>query len=82
MIMNRTRNLRYVLFGLLFALVLIAVSIHLYSLLIVLVLCAIILGVIGDVIENKPVERYKKYNVLHAHKVDSSKTDGPKKENV
>lgn len=65
--MNRTRTIRYLLFSLLFVLVLIALSIHMYDLLIVLVICAIILGVIGDVIENKPTAPYKKYNELHEH---------------
>ena len=63
--MNRTRKLRYTLFGLLFALVLLGMVLHSYPLLIVLVIAAIILGIIGDKIENGPTDAYRKYNALH-----------------
>lgn len=66
--MNKTRTLRYTLFGTLFALVLIGLILHSYSLLVVCVVTAIILGIIGDRIENGPTDPYRKYNAIHEHK--------------
>lgn len=66
--MNRTRTLRYLLFGLLFALVVIGLILRSYPLLAGLAVVAIILGVIGDRIENAPTEPYKQNNEIHHHK--------------
>jgi CDP-diglyceride synthetase len=66
--MNRTRTLRYLLFGLLFALVVIGLILRSYPLLACLAVVAIILGVIGDRIENAPTEPYKQNNEIHHHK--------------
>jgi hypothetical protein len=66
--MNKTRRLRYTLFGALFALVLAGLILHSYSLLVVCVITAIVLGIIGDRIENKPTNQFRKYNAIHEHK--------------
>ena len=63
--MRRTLAIRYILFGLLFALVVVGLILHSYPLLIVLVIAGLMLGVLGDKIENAPTEPYKQYNALH-----------------
>jgi CDP-diglyceride synthetase len=63
--MHRTRTIRYILFGLLFALVVVGLVLHSYALLATLAVVAIILGVIGDRIENAPTEPYKQNNEIH-----------------
>lgn len=65
--MRTTRKLRYTIFALLFALVLLGLILHSYPLLAVLVIVAIALGIVGDRIENRPTEPYKQYNVQHHH---------------
>jgi len=69
--MQRTRRIRYTLFALLFALVLVGLVLRSYPLLVVLVIVAIAFGIVGDKVENKPTEPYKKYNALH-HKHDDT----------
>jgi hypothetical protein len=66
--MNKTRKLRYILFGALFAFVLVGLVLHSYLLLVVLVIAAIVLGIIGDRIENRPTDKFRKYNAIHEHK--------------
>ncbi|GMA49206.1 hypothetical protein GCM10025857_05630 [Alicyclobacillus contaminans] len=65
--MQATRKLRYILFSLMFALVLVGLVAHSYPLLIVLAIVAIALGVVGDRMENHPTEPFKRYNELHHH---------------
>ena len=66
--MNKTRKIRYFLFCTLFALVLVGLVLHSYTLLVVLVIAAIALGIVGDRIENGPTDQYRKYNAIHEHK--------------
>jgi hypothetical protein len=66
--MNKTRKLRYTLFGALFALVLVGLILHSYALLVVCVVAAIVLGIIGDRIENGPTDQFRKYNAIHERK--------------
>jgi hypothetical protein len=66
--MNNTRTLRYTLFGLLFALVVLGLILHSYALLIGLVIAGIVLGIVGDRIENAPTEPFKQLNELHHRK--------------
>lgn len=77
---NNTRTIRYILFGLLFALVILGLILHSYPLLAILAVAAIILGVIGDRIENAPSEPYKNYNELHHHKPDHGEAHDGKSE--
>lgn len=63
--MQKTKPLRYVLFGLIFALVLVGIVIHSYILLAILLVCGILLGVIGDLIENRPTKPYQVHNRFH-----------------
>lgn len=63
--MRKTLAIRYILFGLLFALVIVGLIAHSYPLLIALVVAAIVLGVVGDKIENLPTEPFRKYNEKH-----------------
>lgn len=63
--MRKTRAIRYLLFGLLFALVIVGLVSHSYPLLVGCVIAAIILGVVGDKIESVPTEPFRKYNELH-----------------
>lgn len=63
--MRKTLAIRYLLFGLLFALVIVGLVSHVYPLLVGCIVAAIILGVIGDKIENAPTEPFRKYNELH-----------------
>jgi hypothetical protein len=65
--MQRTRMLRYVLFGSLFFLVLIGLVSRSYPLLAGLAVLSIVLGVIAEKLENQPTEPFKKYNALHHH---------------
>jgi hypothetical protein len=48
-----------------FAFVLIGIIVHAFVLLAIFMICGIILGVIGDAIENKPTKPYEAYNHLH-----------------
>lgn len=66
--MNRTKPIRYILFGLLFALVVLGLILRSYALLAGLAVVAIILGVVGDKIENAPTEPFKQNNDIHHHK--------------
>jgi hypothetical protein len=66
--MNKTRKVRYSIFSALFAFVLVGLALHSYPLLVAMVLAAIVLGIIGDRIENGPTDKYRKYNALHEHK--------------
>ncbi|MBX6352151.1 MAG: hypothetical protein IRZ10_02355 [Thermoflavifilum sp.] len=63
--MRKTLGIRYVLFGLLFLLCIVGLCLKSYPLLGVLVILAIVLGVIGDKIENAPTEPFKRFNELH-----------------
>jgi hypothetical protein len=63
--MQSARGMRYVLFGLIFAFVLIGLILHSYPLLVVMVITAIILAVFADKWENAPSEPYKHHNALH-----------------
>ncbi|MCL6515345.1 hypothetical protein [Alicyclobacillus sp.] len=64
---NRTRNVRYLLFTLAFLLVLVGLLLHSYTLLAILAIVAIALAIIGDRIENQPSEPYKHLNEHHHH---------------
>ncbi|SFU58408.1 hypothetical protein [Alicyclobacillus macrosporangiidus] len=64
---NRTRNVRYLLFTLAFALVLVGLLTHSYTLLAILAIVSIALAVIGDKIENEPSEPFKHLNENHHH---------------
>lgn len=63
--MKKHMAVRYLLFGLLFALVIVGLVSHTYLLLVGCVVAAIILGVVGDKVENAPTEPFRKYNELH-----------------
>jgi hypothetical protein len=63
--MRKTLGIRYFLFSLLFALCIVGLCLRSYPLLAVLVVLAILLGVVGDKIENRPTEPFKKFNALH-----------------
>jgi hypothetical protein len=65
---NRTKPIRYILFGLLFALVVLGLILRSYALLAGLAVVAIILGVVGDKIENAPTDPFKQNNDIHHHK--------------
>lgn len=67
--MQKTRRLRYLIFLAMFAAVLVGLLAHSYIVLSVLVVLAILLGIVGDVIENKPTAPFKQYNELHDHHV-------------
>lgn len=69
--MQKTRTLRYTLFLLLFALVLVGLLLKSYPILVLLVIVAIGLGIFGDKVENKPTQPFEKYNAIH-HKHDDS----------
>lgn len=58
-------SLRYVLYAALFALILIGIILHSYSLLAVLAVVGIVLAVVGDRLENSNSEPYKENNRLH-----------------
>jgi len=63
--MRRTQLTRFILFGLVFALVLVGLISHNYGFLVGAVILAIVVGVIADRIEKAPTEQFKKYNELH-----------------
>ncbi|MDQ0191228.1 hypothetical protein JI721_01235 [Alicyclobacillus cycloheptanicus] len=63
--MKKTMTIRYILFGVLFALVIAGLVSHSYPVLIGCVVAAVILGVIGDKIESAPTEPFRKYNEKH-----------------
>ncbi|MCY0897158.1 MAG: hypothetical protein OWS03_12885 [Alicyclobacillaceae bacterium] len=67
--MQRTRSLRYTLFICMFAVVLAGLFSHSYLLLAAAVVLAIVLGVVADVVENRPTNPFRKYNALHDHHV-------------
>jgi hypothetical protein len=69
--MQKTRSLRYVLFGLLFGLVVVGLVSRSYLLLAGLAVVSIGLGVIAEKLENQPTEAFKKYNALHHHRAKS-----------
>lgn len=62
---QKTRALRYVLFSLLFALVLVGIVVHNYIALASLMVCGIILAIVSDFIETAPTRPYKQYNHMH-----------------
>lgn len=63
--MQNTRSLRYLLFACMFALVIVGIIMHSYVLLVALTICGLIIGIVGDFIENRPTNRYRTYNTMH-----------------
>lgn len=63
--MQKTKPLRYLLFGLLFVCVVIGIVSHSYVWLTVLAVCGLILAVLGDVVENSPTRPHEVYNRMH-----------------
>lgn len=63
--MQKSKPLRYVLFGLIFACALVGILIHSYILLGILMVVGILIGIVGDVIENQPTKPFQEYNRMH-----------------
>ncbi|WAH35551.1 hypothetical protein [Alicyclobacillus dauci] len=63
--MQKTRPLRYLLFGLIFALTLVGIILHNYIALAVLMVCGIVIGILGDFVENNPTKPYQANNRFH-----------------
>lgn len=58
-------RVRYSLFGLLFLLVILGLILHSYTLLVIMVIAGIVLALVGDKLEIRPTEPFKKYNEDH-----------------
>ncbi|GMA61862.1 hypothetical protein NZD89_19275 [Alicyclobacillus fastidiosus] len=63
--MQNTRPLRYLLFSLLFALVLVGILLHSYVALAICMVCGMILAIWGDFIETRPTRAFQQHNELH-----------------
>lgn len=63
--MQKTKPLRYALVVLLFALTLTGIALHSYWMLATLMPLGIILAIVGDVLENRPLRPYQQYNQFH-----------------
>lgn len=63
--MQKSKSLRYVLFGVIFACALAGILIHSYIMLAILMVAGILVGIVGEVIENRPTKPYEEYNRMH-----------------